>query len=88
MSNCDIPDLDLFPQHYAIKSIQFSAGLENSVLHFGLSLFSWLVRLKLPLNLAKHANLFLKLSHYFDKFGSADGGMHMLLTGKDKAKTK
>lgn len=84
MANCDIPDLDLFPQHYAIKSIQFSAGLENPILHLGLWLLSWGVRLGLPLNLSKQAARFLKISHYFDRFGTHDGGMNMFIKGKDK----
>ena len=34
MGNCDIPDLDLFPKKFDIKSIKFSAGMENIILHF------------------------------------------------------
>lgn len=83
MANCDIPDLDLFSKHYGITNIQFSAGIENSFLHLTLWLMSWLVRLNFPINLEKHANLLLKLSHWFDPFGSSDGGMHMIISGKD-----
>lgn len=85
MANCDIPDLDLFPQYYGIKDIQFSAGLESNFLHFTLWLLSWPVRFNFPLNLKKHAKLLLKLSHLFDVFGSASGGMHMIISGKDKS---
>jgi len=83
MANCDIPDLDLFPSHYQIRSMQFSAGLENPILHFGLWLISWLVRFGFPLNLPKHANSFLKMSDYFNRFGTDDGGMHIIISGKD-----
>jgi Saccharopine dehydrogenase NADP binding domain len=83
MANCDIPDLDLFPDRYPLQTIKFSAGLENPVLHFGLWLFSWLVRLGLPLNLPKHAELFLAVGAFFDRFGTDEGGMHLLLSGKD-----
>lgn len=84
MANCDIPDLDLLPKKYGIKKIQFSAGMENSILHLGIWLVSWMVRIGLPMDLPKYAATLLKLSHKFDFLGSADGGMHIILQGKDK----
>lgn len=83
MANCDIPDLDLFPAHYGIKQVQFSAGMENPLLHFGIWALSWVVRLGLPLKLPRHAPFLLRASHWFDRFGSADGGMHMIMRGLD-----
>ncbi len=83
MANCEVPDLDLLPAKYGIKSIRFSAGLELSVLHLGLWLMSWLVRLRLPLNLPKLASPLLKISNWFNRVGSADGGMHIILNGTD-----
>ena len=83
MANCDIPDLDLFPERYGIKSIRFSAGLELSLVHLGLWSLSWLVRIGLPINLPRFAKPLLKVSNLFDRFGTADGGMHVIITGKD-----
>ncbi len=83
MANCDIPDLDLFPEKYQIKFIQFSAGMENTFLHLGIWITSWLVRLGLPLNLSKHSEKLLRVSKVFDYFGTPDGGMHMLIRGKN-----
>lgn len=83
MANCDIPDLDLLPERYGIKSIRFSAGLELGFLHLGLWGLSWLVRAGLPLRLPVLAKLLLKVSNWFDRLGSADGGMHVILSGKD-----
>jgi len=83
MANCDIPDLDLLPRHYGIKSIQFSAGLELSILHLGLWGLSWLVRTGMPLDLPRFAKPMLAASNWFDRFGSADGGMHIIMTGRD-----
>ena len=80
MANCDIPDLDLFGQHYGIKTIRFSAGMESSFLHLGMWLMSYLVRIGIPLNLPKHAKSLLALSHLFDSLGSANGGMHMMIS--------
>jgi hypothetical protein len=85
MANCDIPDLDLFPERYGIKRIRFSAGMELSIIHFGLWLLSWGVRLALPVNLTKHASTLQEASHWFDLIGSADGGMHVILKGEDRS---
>ena len=83
MANCDIPDLDLLPAHYGIRSIRFSAGLELGFMHQGLWLLSWAVRLGIPLHLSQHAETLLKISNWFNRFGTADGGMHVILRGKD-----
>lgn len=83
MANCEVPDLDLLPERYNIKSIQFSAGMELSILHLGIWLLSWLVRLGLPLNLPARAETLLKASYWFDGLGSPDGGMYMSIRGKD-----
>ncbi len=83
MGNCDIPDLDLFPKHYDIKNISFSAGMESTGLHLSIWLLSWMVRLGLPLNLQNYAATLTKLSHIFDIGGSKNGGMHMIFKGID-----
>jgi hypothetical protein len=85
MANCDIPDLDLLPERYGINRIRFSAGMEIPVIHFGLWLLSWGVRLGLPIDLPKHASALLKANNWFDPIGSTDGGMHIILKGKDKS---
>lgn len=85
MANCDIPDLDLLPERYGIKRIRFSAGMENPLVHLGIWGLSWLVRAGLPLNLARYSRALLEASKWFDFLGSADGGMHVVLEGRDKA---
>jgi hypothetical protein len=82
MANCDVPDLDLLPARYGVRSIKFSAGMESWLLHLGIWVLGWLVRLGLPLDLKKHAAFLLKTSHWFDRFGTGDGGMHVLIRGK------
>lgn len=84
MANCEIPDLDLLPVRYGINQIQFSAGLELSFMHLGLWALSWIVRMGIPLPLQRLASPLLSISNWFDNFGSADGGMHMIISGKDK----
>ncbi len=85
MANCDVPDLDLLPERYGIGTIRFSAGLELGGLHLGLWALSWLVRMGLPVNLARYARPLLKASNMANRFGSADGGMFVSLRGKDQA---
>jgi hypothetical protein len=51
--------------------------------HFGVWSLSWLVRMGLPLELQRHAAFLLRISHWFDRFGSNVGGMHMILKGRD-----
>lgn len=84
MANCDIPDLDLLPARYGIKNIRFSAGMENTFLHLGIWCMSWLVRFGLPLHLEKHAAFLLRVSYWFDHFGTGDGGMHVIMSGIGK----
>jgi hypothetical protein len=85
MANCEIPDLDLLPMKYGIKKIRFSAGMENPIIHLGIWVMSWLVRMGLPVDLTKYSAQLLKASGWFDFLGSADGGMHMIFEGKNKA---
>jgi len=83
MANCDIPDLDLLPARYGISRIQFSAGLELGILHLGLWGLSWLVRAGIPLNLPRFAQPLLSIANLFNRLGTADGGMHVRIEGKD-----
>jgi len=83
MANCEIPDLDLLPDRYGIKSIKFSAGMENGFIHLSIWILSWMIRMGININLKKHAAFLLKLSYILDSFGSSDGGMFMIIKGKD-----
>ncbi|UDF04198.1 saccharopine dehydrogenase family protein [Asticcacaulis sp. AND118] len=82
MGDCDIPDLDLLPAAYGLRSIRFGAGLELGFIHLGLWALSWGVRWKLlPFPLPKLAKPLLKAADLFDPLGSDDGGMFMALSG-------
>lgn len=83
MANCEIPDLSLFPERYGIRSIRFSAGLESNTSHLGLWALSWFKRAGLPLDLRRLANTLLRISHWLDRYGSANGGMVMQIEGRD-----
>jgi len=82
MANCDVPDLDLLPPRYGISRVRFSAGMELAPLHVGLWGLSWLVRAGLPIKLDRFAQPMLAISNLLNGFGSADGGMHVLIEGR------
>ena len=81
--NCDIPDLQLFPERYpTLRSMRFCAGHELKLLHVGTRMLGALVRLGVIGSLNNHAEALLKLAFAFDRFGSGRSGFHMVLTGK------
>lgn len=85
MSNCDIPDLELFHERYSdLRTINFYAGLQLSLLHVGLWLVSWPCRWGWVKHLDKYAPLMRKVSLWFYNFGSDAGGMHVKISGKNK----
>ena len=82
MGNCDVPDLDLFPQRYrSLQNIHFHAGQEMKLLHLGIRLGAWLVRKGIIKNLGAHAPRLMKVARLFDVFGSDRSGLHMTLKG-------
>ena len=83
MGNCEAPDLDLLNQHFAIDQLQFSAGMDSKLLHLLMWLTAGLIRIGLPLNLTRWATGLLRISRWFDVFGSDDGGMHVAIEAID-----
>lgn len=84
MANCDIPDLDLLHARYNIAHIHFSAGMGSTTMHLGIWLLSWAVRMGIIKQPEHYAASLLKLSSIFRYVGTADGGMHMIITGRNK----
>ena len=83
LANCDVPDLELFPRYFpTLKTVRFRAGLELPLLHFGLWSFTWLVRAGLISSLRPVAPLLLRLSNFFDVFGTNDSGFYVEMTGR------
>lgn len=91
MGNCDIPDLSLLPEYYPdLKTVRFQAGLELSPLHLGLWSLSWLSRLGWVKRLVSYSKALTKMSEWFMRWGSDQGGMFVELRGTDlsgKART-
>ncbi len=85
LSNCDVPDLALFPKRYPeLKTIRFYAGLELPFIHLALWLLSWLVRIGLVRNLENAARFLLKVSSLFNFLGTDSSGLHMDISGIGK----
>ena len=84
LGNCDIPDLEIFPKRYpSLKTIRFQAGLEVKLVHLSLWALSALARVKLFPPLEPLAPWFLKVSDWFDPFGTKNSGFFMQLSGTD-----
>jgi hypothetical protein len=83
--NCDVPDLELFPRRYPhLRTIRFAAGHEIKLLHFGIWLLSWGVRMRLLPPLDRYSDRLLKSSFLFDSLGSSRSGFHMYLRGRGR----
>lgn len=89
LGNCDIPDLDLFPQRYpSLRNVRFQAGLELKLVHSVLFGLSWLVRLGVLRSLQPLAPAMLNISRLLDPFGSEESGFYMLLEGTDSSRNR
>jgi saccharopine dehydrogenase-like NADP-dependent oxidoreductase len=86
MCYCDVPDLDLFPIRYpTLKTVRFCAGLELPIIHVGLWMLTWLVRIGAMSNLQSIASPLLSVSRFFDLVGTDVSGFFMEMIGRDKA---
>lgn len=84
LSNCDVPDLSLFPSRYpGLRTIRFYAGVELAFQQFGVWCLSWLVRTGVIKNLSSWAKGLLKASFLFDRLGGDESGFFMALEGQD-----
>ncbi len=85
LARCDVPDLELFPSHYApVETVRFDASLELAPTQFGFWILSWLTRLRIINWPERYAPFFLRVGRWFDRFGSDVGGMHVSLSGLDQ----
>jgi len=85
MSDVDVPDLDLLPQHYpALATARFSAGLEVGMFHLGLWGMSGLVRAGIVRDLGRLAAPLVAAKRKLSALGSDTGGMFVNATGRDR----
>lgn len=79
------PDLRLFPARYNARSVEFRAGLDLKLMHVGLWLLAWPVRLGLARSLLPLATPLKWMADRLEHFGSDRGGMMTYAIGRDAA---
>jgi saccharopine dehydrogenase-like NADP-dependent oxidoreductase len=85
VSNCDIPDLQLFPLRYpGVREVRFSAGVGLRVTQFGTWLLSGLVRVGLLRSAAPLAPLLRRAAVLLEPLGDGISGMFVRLQGLDQ----
>jgi hypothetical protein len=82
--NCEVPELELFPEAFRARTVRFSAGLELNVLNALLSLCALPCRW-FGFDFTHHARLFLSGSLMLFPFGTTNGALAIWLKGKDTA---
>jgi saccharopine dehydrogenase-like NADP-dependent oxidoreductase len=84
LGNCDVPDLELFPQRYApVRTVVFRAGVALRVGMFSTWAASWLVRAGIMKSLLPHAPRLRRAALAIERFGSTCSGMHVTVSGLD-----
>lgn len=78
---CELPEPRLFAQRFGVRDTYAGAGLELSVLHLGLWLLSWLVRLRLVRSLAPFAARLTEIAERLRRFGTDRGGLRVDVEG-------
>jgi len=79
---CDIPDLELFPQRYAgVRDVMFRAALEVVLTQRMFALLAWARQRRWFANASRLAPWLHRASGWFDRLGTALGGMVVRLSG-------
>jgi hypothetical protein len=79
---CDVPDLELLPERYAAaKTVRFHAALELSIQHSVLWSLAAVIRLGIPLPVARWCAPLDRLASRMDRFGGQWGGMRVSVLG-------
>jgi hypothetical protein len=84
IANCDVPDLELFPQRYRpVRTVQFRAGVGPAGSMFGLGLAAGLVRIGWIRTLAAYVPILHRAARAYERFGSKCSAMHVTVRGLD-----
>lgn len=87
VANIDIPDLELFPEHYSpVASVKFQAGLELPFLHFGMVLMAFLAKIGLVKDWSEYTGPIFRSSEFFKRLGTDNGGMQINISGLNENK--
>lgn len=76
------PDLTLFPKYFNAQTVEFRAGLDLGIMHWGLMGLGWLVRLRLMRSAVPLANILKWIADRLEPFGSDRGGMRVRVVGQ------
>jgi saccharopine dehydrogenase-like NADP-dependent oxidoreductase len=84
IANCDVPDLDLFPERYApVRTVVFHAGVGMTIGMLSTWAASWLVRAGLLSSLVPYVPTLHKTALAVERFGSKASAMHVTVRGLD-----
>lgn len=80
--NCDVPDLELFPQRYpTVENVSFLAGTGLKSTLFGAWVLSWLVRIRLLKSALPLTDILYRLAQKLEGIGNGRSGMFVRLQG-------
>lgn len=82
-SRIGAPDLLLFPERYSARSSLFHASVQLKLMHVGLWLLAWPVRLGLVRSISWLASPLKRMADRLEPFGSDRGGMLAYAIGRD-----
>ncbi|MBT6155677.1 MAG: NAD(P)H-binding protein [Planctomycetaceae bacterium] len=80
---CDVPDLEVFPQHFEVDDVIFKAGVELTILNYAIAAMARLKQICPPLNLPSFARPLVCMSKLFKPFGTLHGGCAVWATDLD-----
>lgn len=84
IANCDVPDLELFPERYRpVRTVQFRAGVASSAGMCGIWLASWLVRLNVIPTVVTLVPALHRTASAVARFGSKLSAMQVTVRGRD-----
>jgi saccharopine dehydrogenase-like NADP-dependent oxidoreductase len=82
IANCDVPDLELFPERYApVRTVVFRAGIGFAASTLAVWAASWLVRARLMKTLAAHVSFMHRAAAALEPYGTKWSAMHVTLRG-------
>jgi len=82
VGDCDVPDLELFPERYAgVRSVRFGAGVELVAVQWGVRALATLVRRGVVRDAARWTPLLARLARMLEPLGSGRSAMYVRLRG-------
>ncbi len=85
MADCDVPDVELFPQRYpSVRTVRFRAGLEIALFQFSLRALAALARRGLLKRPQRLASVLMSMKRHLRFLGSDAGGMFVRLEGQGR----